>query len=325
MKSILKYISLSLMVLILTACTTVNGTSNEDETTFLSFATSGQGGTFYVGGSGMASFINENVEGVQVNAEVTQGVVENVRLLAFDQSEVGFAYGSTAYQIQNGLNEFEGHAYEGIRAVSNIHDGALNFVTLDNKNIDSIEDLAGRRVSIGPEGSGSAAVSEEFFRSVGLWDDINITNLGFDDSASSLRDGHLDAYVIGGTTPVPSLIELDATHDMKLLEVSDEYIDMFLEEHPYHIPFTIPQDGYTSLDHDINTVGYTVLWVADESVEDWVIYEMLEALYSDRGRDYLGNVQSAFSEMSPGTERYKLIDLPLHPGAESFYSDNDMK
>ena len=159
------------------------------QTVNISFATSGQGGTFYVAGTGMAGYVNSNVDGIQMNAEVTQGVVENLRLMSSEQTEMGFSYGSTAYNMLNGLAEFEGQQYEGIRGVASIHAGALNFVTLENTGIETVEDLVGMKVSIGPQGSGSAAVSEEFLRSVGLWDDIDIRNLGFDDSASSLRIG----------------------------------------------------------------------------------------------------------------------------------------
>lgn len=302
----------------------VSQTSGMGKTTNISFATSGQGGTFNVAGSGMASYVNSNVDGVQMNAEITQGVVENLRLISSGQSEMGFSYGSTAYSMLNGLNEFEGQEYDGVRAVANIHDGALNFVTIDNTGIKSITDLEGKIVSIGPQGSGSAAVAEEFLRSIGLWEKMDIRNLGFDDSASSLRDGHIDAFIIGGTTPVPALIELEATHPMVLLPVEQDQIDSFLKEHPYHIPYTIPADGYESLSEPIETVGYTVIWVADESVEDWVIHDMLEALFSEKGRDYLTTVQAAFKEMSPGIERFEQIELPLHPGAEQFYTENDL-
>lgn len=302
---------------------TGGGTGNE--TANISFATSGQGGTFYVAGSGMASYINSNAENIQMNAEVTQGVVENLRLISSGQTEMGFSYGSTAYNMQRGLAEFEGQQYDGLRGVARIHNGALNFVTLENTGITTLDDLAGKDVSIGPQGSGSAAVAEEFLRSAGLWDKINIQNLGFEDSASSLRDGHIDAFIIGGTTPVPSLIELEATHPMVLLEVDKDRIDTFLKEHPYHVAYTIPAEGYESLEEPVETVGYSVIWVADESVEDWVIHDMLDALMSDEGKEYLINVQGAFREMEPGIEHFEEIELPLHPGAEQYYGENNME
>lgn len=320
MKRIIQYLGILSMLLLLSGC--INESAGNEENHY-SFATSGQGGTFYVAGSGLAAYINNNVNGVQVNAEVTQGVVENVRLMSFDESEMGFAYGSTAYQIKNGLNEFEGHQYDDITAIANIHDGALNFVTLETSGIETIDDLVGRNVSIGPEGSGSAAVAEEFLRSVDLWDEINIQYLGFDDSASNVRDGHLAAFIVGGTSPVPTLLELEATHPMKILPIEQEKTNQFIEDHPYHLQYTIAEDNYTSLSEPVETVGYSVLWVGDGSLDDQDIYDMLESVFSESGRAYLEDVQAAFSEMSSGKERFEAIDLPLHPGAEAFYNDNE--
>lgn len=300
-----------------------NGSGDKREAS-VSFATSGQGGTFYVAGSGISSLTSSKVEGLQVTAEVTKGVVENVRLMASGQSEMGFSYGSTAYMMQRGIGEFEGQKYDGLRAVANIHDGALNFVALERSKIETLDDLVGKKMSIGPKGSGSAAVSEEFLTSVDLFDKIQIQYLGFDDSASALRDGHIDAFIIGGTTPVPALIELEASHKLTFIPVDDARRDQFLNDHPYHVPYTIPTDGYTSLSAPVETIGYTVIWVANEDVPEWVVYEMLNTMFSDEGRVYLENVQKAFNEMSPGIDRFKNIELPIHPGAIKYYEENNL-
>jgi uncharacterized protein len=287
----------------------------------VSFATSGQGGTFYVAGAGISSLVTTEVEGLTVTAEVTKGVVENVRLMASGETEMGFAYGSTAYNISRGLAEFAGQKYEGLRAVANIHDGALNFVTLEKYNIFTLDDLIGKKVSIGPKGSGSASVATEFLTAVGLFDKINIEYLSFDDSTSSLRDGHIDALVIGGTSPIPALIELEASHPMRMIPVDQARVDKFLTDYPYHVSYTIPVGVYTSVKAPLLTVGYSVIWVANEDVPEWVIYEMLKTMFSTSGRQYLQNVQAAFKEMSPGIDRFERIALPLHPGAIKYYKE----
>jgi TRAP transporter TAXI family solute receptor len=299
-------------------------TSEEPRKAAVSFATSGQGGTFYVAGSGIASITSTKVDGLEVTAEVTKGVVENARLMASDQTEMGFAYGSTAYSIQRGINEFEGQKYEGLRAVASIHTGALNFVTLEKSDIRTIDDLVGKKVSIGPQGSGSAAVSEEFFRSADMFDKVDIQYLSFNDSADSLRDGHIDAFVIGGTTPVPALIELEASNKLFFIPVDDSKIEKFLSDYPYHVSYTIPAGGYTSVAEPVKTVGYSVIWVAREDVPDWVIHDMLEVVFSDEGGKYLQNVQLAFREMAPGIEIFDAIELPLHPGAEAYYKEKGL-
>jgi TRAP transporter TAXI family solute receptor len=288
----------------------------------VSFATSGQGGTFYVAGAGISALTTRDIEGLTVTAEVTQGVTENARLMASNETEMGFAYGSTAYNISRGLAEFAGEQYKGLRAVANIHDGALNFVTLQrNSTITKLDDLVGKKVSIGPRGSGSASVATEFLQSVGLFDRITIQYLSFTDSANSLKDNQIDAFVIGGTSPIPALIELEATNPLRFLEVEPAKVTQFLQQFPYHVSYTIPTGVYTSVTRPTVTVGYSVIWVAREDVPNWVIYEMLKTMFSPQGRTYLENVQKAFSELSSGIDRFKRIDLPLHPGAEKYYKE----
>jgi TRAP transporter TAXI family solute receptor len=288
----------------------------------VSFATSGQGGTFYVAGAGISALTTRDIEGLTVTAEVTQGVTENARLMANNESEMGFAYGSTAYNISRGLAEFAGEQYKGLRAVANIHDGALNFVTLQrNSSITKLDDLVGKKVSIGPRGSGSASVATEFLQSVGLFDRITIQYLSFTDSANSLKDNQIDAFVIGGTSPIPALIELEATNPLRFLEVEPAKVTQFIEQFPYHVSYTIPTGVYTSVTKATVTVGYSVIWVAREDVPTWVIYEMLKTMFSPSGRTYLENVQRAFSELSSGIDRFKRIELPLHPGAEKYYKE----
>lgn len=286
-----------------------------------SFASSGTGGTFYVAASAISSLISTKVPGLEITAEVTKGVVENVRLMASKQSDMGFAYGSTAYEALNGEGDFKNRKVETLRGVANIHDGALNIVALKKSGIKTLADLADRKVSIGPKGSGSAAVASDFLKVIGLLDKIKVSNLSFDDSASSLRDGHIDAFIIGGTTPVPALIELESTHEMVIVPVDDANRKKYLDARPYHVEYIIPAGGYKSVKEPIKTVGYTVIWVAREDVPEDVIYNMLKAMNSEKGRGQLVKIQAAFKEMSPGVERFEKIKLPLHPGAKKFYSE----
>lgn len=321
MKKISLLLSLLVVVLFVAACSPAE---EGERVANLSFATSGQGGTFFVAGAGIAALVTDRVEGLTVNAEVTLGVVENARLMASGETEMGFSYGSIAYNIQRGLQEFQGQKYDGIRAVANIHDAPLNIVTLQRSEFRTLDDLIGRKVSIGPRGSGSASVAEEFLTSIGLFDQMNIQYLSFNDSASSIRDGFIDAFIIGGSSPIPALIELESTNPIRLIPVEPARIVQFLEKFPYHAEITIPAGIYTTVTQPVTTVGYTVIWVAREDVPEWVIYEMLTVMFSESGRQNLQNVQLAFREMSPGIERFKSIQLPLHPGAERYFREQGL-
>ncbi|HSB03787.1 MAG TPA: TAXI family TRAP transporter solute-binding subunit, partial [Thermodesulfobacteriota bacterium] len=224
-----------LLVLLGTLLATIPSPGAQTKEANISFSTSGMGGTFYVAGTAIASLVSSKVKGLKMTAEVTKGVVENARLLATGQTDIGFLYGSTAYNLTRGLKEFKDQKYVDLRAVVFIHTGALNFISLEKTGIQTLDDLSGKKVSIGPKGSGSAAEAEDFLKTIGLFEKINIRNLSFNDSAASLRDGHIDAFVIGGTTPVPVLLELEATHKVVFIPVDSARIKKFLEERPYHV------------------------------------------------------------------------------------------
>jgi TRAP transporter TAXI family solute receptor len=290
----------------------------------ISFSTSGMGGTFYVAGTAIASLVSSKVKGLKMTAEVTKGVVENARLLATAQTDIGFLYGSTAYNLTRGLKEFKDQKYTDLRALVFIHTGALNFVTLEKTGIKTLDDLSGKKVSIGPRGSGSAAETEDFLRTIGLFEKIDIRFLSFNDSAASLRDGHIDAFVIGGTTPVPVLLELEATQKVVFIPVDPSRIKKFLEARPYHVQFNYPLGVYKSVTKPLSTVGYAVILGARKETQEWVIYEMLKTMFSDEGKKYLVSAQKAFQEMAPGIDYFKGINLPLHSGADKYYKESGL-
>src|SRR5680860_966233 len=70
--------------------------SSEASDTYLSIAGGSQGGTSYIIGGGMASLIDKYLDNVFVTTEATTGAVENARLVASDDAQMGFILADTA-------------------------------------------------------------------------------------------------------------------------------------------------------------------------------------------------------------------------------------
>lgn len=73
----------------------------------ISIATGGSGGVYSVYGGGLANLITQNIEGVQATAETTSASVDNMRLIAGEESDVAFALADTAADAVNGEAQFE--------------------------------------------------------------------------------------------------------------------------------------------------------------------------------------------------------------------------
>src|SRR5690606_681082 len=120
----------------------------------LSIATGGTGGVYYPLGGGIAELINKHMDGYKAVAEVTGASVENMGLIAGGDSDVAFALADTVYQAYHGTGRFDGKKLP-VRAIAAVYPNAVQIVTLGGSDIKSLQDLKGKRVSVGAPGSGT--------------------------------------------------------------------------------------------------------------------------------------------------------------------------
>jgi TRAP transporter TAXI family solute receptor len=119
----------------------------------LSIATGGSGGVYFVLGGGIAEQVGEHLDGYQATAEVTSASVDNMYLIADGKSDLAFALADTAADAVNGTDTFAGEKVPA-QALARLYNNLTQVATVKGKGIASIEDLRGRRVSVGSPGPG---------------------------------------------------------------------------------------------------------------------------------------------------------------------------
>src|SRR5699024_7266900 len=82
-----------LFSVILTACSGENGDDDNksSQTTQLNFPTGATSGTIYPLGSAMANLWTEEIDGVRVNVQASNGGVDNLNLLQQGEAQISFA------------------------------------------------------------------------------------------------------------------------------------------------------------------------------------------------------------------------------------------
>src|SRR5262245_63883805 len=90
--------------------------------TRITVVTGGTGGVFYPYGGGIAKILSEKVPDMQATAQVTGGSVDNVKLLAAGEAELGFATLDSAWEGLNGLGAYAKEGKQDIRQVALLHD-----------------------------------------------------------------------------------------------------------------------------------------------------------------------------------------------------------
>ena len=281
----------------------------------LSIATGGTGGVYYPLGGGIAELINKHIPGYKAVAEVTGASVENMGLIARGDSDIAFSLADTAYQAYHGTGRFDGRKLP-VRAIAAVYPNAVQIVTLGNSDIKSLQDLKGKRVSVGAPGSGTEVNAKALLEANGIqYEDMNVQRLNFNETADALRDGQIDVGFWSVGPPTSSILNLAATRDIKLLSLTPEEIANARKVEPVFAAYTLRKGTYDKVD-DVATIGIPNVLVvsADMPAElaNAVTKEIFERI------DELIAIHPAANdttiEFSLGSS-----PIPLHPGAIRYY------
>ena len=129
---------------------------------------------------------------------------------------------------------------------------------LAGANIATVEDLDGKVVNVGPEGSATEIAAEILFEALEFH--IEAAHLDPADAVAQVRSGDLDAALLIGTTPIAGLSQIGSEAGVKLLAVP---YPRGLEDDTY--PSMLTHEDYPDLIESgvrVDTVGICAVLVA---------------------------------------------------------------
>ncbi|MGP9467838.1 TAXI family TRAP transporter solute-binding subunit [Halomonas sp. TP35] len=289
----------------------------------LSIATGGTGGVYYPIGGGLAEMINNHIEGAQATAEVTGASVENMGLIMRGDADLATALADTVYQAYTGTDDFEGRQVENTRALASLYPNAVQLVTLAESDIQSINDLAGKRVSVGAPGSGTELNARAVLEANGIsYEDFTPQRLNFNETADAIRDGDIDAGFWSVGPPTSSILNLAATRDIRLISLSDEEIANAQEEEAVFAPYELAAGMYEGMDEAVQTIGIPNVLVVNADMDEELAYQLTQLLFEHT--DELIAVHPAANDT---TIEFTMnsTPVPLHPGAIRYFEEMDVE
>ena len=283
---------------------------------FLSLGTAGTGGIYYPLGGALASRMSLADPIRQYTAEVSGGSVENINRLADGQMDLGMVLAVTAYQAQFGSGDME--PVPGLRIVAPLYPNLTHVMVPRNSTDVGIGDLGGKRVSVGPPGSGTEQMARHLLAAHGMtYDDVEPRYLSFSESSSALRDGAIDAAVISVGYPAAAVLKATTTAGVRLLPVDPEVITSMREEHPYYSVAEIPAGAYPGVDETLTTAAVHNWIVAMDTLDDEVVEVLLNILANDRAS--LEQVHDMAAQID--LARLSSAPITLHSATERWVVD----
>ena len=135
-KTIILVLAVVLIAGLLIACN-----NSTEEVIYLKFPTASTTGSIYPIGAAIANLWNENIEGLNVSVEASNGGVQNLNLVAENEAQIGVAVTNIMTHQKNGTGVFEGKQYDGIRVLTALYSNYNQIVVSGDSGINSLRDI----------------------------------------------------------------------------------------------------------------------------------------------------------------------------------------
>jgi TRAP transporter TAXI family solute receptor len=296
-----------------------DGAGAGGQATRLIMATGGTGGTYYPFGGVIAGVINNETD-LQITPNASGASVDNIHQIAAGNVHIALAQNDVSYYAFTATEVWsELEPVTQLRALMALHPEPVQIIVMADSGIYSVEDLAGRRVSIGDIGSGVEANSIQILDVHGLSvDDISVFNLGVGPSADAMREGSIDAFFWTAIAPTAAVLELSTRHDIRLIPIADDKIDILTERFAFYSRAYLDSSNYTFLTEPVQTVTVHAQLVVSADMDEDLVYTIVRTMMDHRTAIADGHIAGQYIGEQHGITH---VSIPLHPGAIRFFEE----
>lgn len=285
--------------------------------TTLKMATGGTTGTYYAYSGTVSQVLSQKIDNLSFDVQSTGASKANIYLISDKEADIALVQNDVMYYAYHGTDLFAGEKVSGFSAMAGVYAEVCQIVA--KSGITSIEDLRGKRVSVGDIGSGVEFNARQILEAYGItFDDIIVNNLSFGDSATAFKDDKVDAFFCVAGAPTTAIVELATTNQINLLEIDDEHAAKLIEKYPFYTKFDVPAGTYKGVDANTRTVAVVASYIVADSLDEDLVYDMTKALFENAEEIAVGHPKGA--ELDPAYS-VSSISIPMHPGAEKYYKE----
>jgi TRAP-type uncharacterized transport system substrate-binding protein len=242
----------------------------------VTIATGRKGTTFeYFGERYRARFARA---GVELNVRQTAGALENLKLLQDPHSGVQIAFSTGGFS-----NSAQAPDLLSMGLIFNV---PFWIFYPSSQSLDSLTQLKGKRIAVGPEGSGARYSSERILSRANIdAKTATLLPLAGDAAVEALKKGAADAALLVGGSDAPSVERLLNDPNVRLMNFSTA--DAFTRVFPDLVRLVLPK-GVVQLDppnppDDITLVGTTAKVLIREGLHPAIVQLLARTLKEEHG------------------------------------------
>ncbi len=261
---------------------------------------------------------------IRATVESSGASVANVQLIGSGDADFALIQNDVAYYAYNGvtLPAFQGKPVKNMGGVFTIYPEIVHVVATKSSGVRSIAGLRGKKIVLGPQGSGTEVNAIQILEAHGLkLSDVQPERIDAAAAADQLKDGRVDAAFF--TTGMGSAVIVDTFISGKtaLVPVTGGEAEALIKRYPYYTSVKVPANTYKD-QAEVQTVAVMAMMVARADLPEDLVYRFTKAIFDD-----IKQFHEAHSAAKSLTLETALngMPLPLHPGAERFFKEKGLK
>ena len=282
----------------------------------LRFTTGTPGAGVHPLGQALANAYAAALPLVDIRVQESAGSVANVEALQHDHADIGLSYSDVAYMAYAGQLGERPQVFADLRGIAVLELAPVHVVVRAGLGITQPSGLRGRRVAVGPTGSGSALTARLVLKAFGIEaGDVQIEALKYNEAAARLAAGTLDALFVTGSEPVESVRE-STRAGARLLPLSGPAIEQLRHDYPFFRPTVIRGGTYPNHPASVHTIGVDNLLVCRRGLDEALVHELT--------RQFFASLPTLSVRSLVDLDQAPATPIPLHDGAARYYREREL-
>lgn len=287
--------------------------------------TSEKDGTFWSEGEAIATLLKRDHA---IDAEILDAgaaSIENARRLDAGLIDLGFMASNWIGRAYRADAPFD--AGIQIRNVTPANSGAMFFIVRNDSSLQQVRDMVGKRVAIGPKGSGMVQHIHTIFGVLGIsFDEFTPVYMSFEEGGQALEAGDIDAQ---WQCPYPNPVMKDTSDrmDVRVLHFDSEDLSKVLREVDFYRHSVMPAGFFRGIEQDTEQLAVVNIVAAHERTDSEIVRKFVATMLSNL--DELAEINQLFKGLgdlyeplrSDGQAALEFGGAPMHPGAVQAYKD----
>jgi TRAP transporter TAXI family solute receptor len=280
-------------------------------------------GGYYEAARAICNAFNRREADARCSPEPTAGSLYNLEMLRDGQLDFAFAQSDWQGAALHGIGAFAAKgAMTGLRSVMSLYPEMITILARRDAGIEGFGDLIGKRLDIGPPGSGRNASLSRIIEMLDLGpaDFSRISELPAESAMSELCAGRIDATILIVGHPNATVGQTLRDCDVTLVPFGGQKVDATLAATPELRPFVIRSATYPEVTAEVPTYAVIATIVTRADVDPEIVQTLVTVTLSD-----LREIKvraPVLRGLTADAMRREGLTAPLHPGAEAAFAQS---